>query len=111
MNYLYHPKENERVAEARDSFSGRPLTNSQFDEGILIGVIVEREILRNGAFKEKLTDYSHAFARTEQFDTARAETIIRDLFKARTRQVDEPDARRADGTRRKAHTCPAQARA
>jgi hypothetical protein len=86
MNYYYDPKENERVAEARESFSGRLLTNAQFDEAMALTGIIEREILKNGAFKEKLGDYSYAFARTEQFDAMKAETILRDLFKARTGQ-------------------------
>lgn len=84
MNYLYHPEEHERVAQARESFSGRLLTDAQFDEAISITGIIEREIRKNGAFKEKLADYSYAFSRTEHFDSAKAETIIRDLFKART---------------------------
>lgn len=83
MNHYYDPKENERVAHARDSFSGRLLTNAQFDEAIAITGIIEREITRSGTFKEKLGDYAHAFARTENFDALKAETILRDLFKAR----------------------------
>lgn len=84
MNYYFDQQENQRVAEARDSFSGRILTNAQFDEAIAITGIIEREIRKTGAFKEKLSDYAYAFARTERFDVAKAETILRDLFKART---------------------------
>ena len=86
MNYFYEPKEQERVLAARESFSGRLLTDAQFDEAMAVTGIVEREILKNGAFKEKLGDYAHAFARTENFDAVKAETILRDLFKARTGQ-------------------------
>lgn len=86
MNYLYDPKEQERVMKAREGFSGRLLTNAQFDEGMAITGILEREILTSGAYKEKLGDYAYAFARTENFDATRAETILRDLFKARTGQ-------------------------
>ncbi len=86
MNFLYDPKENERVALARDSFSGRLLTDAQFDEAMALTGIVEGEIRKSGAFKEKLGDYAYAFARTERFDAMKAETIIRDLFKARTGQ-------------------------
>ena len=32
MNNFYTPKENERVATARESFSGRLLTDRQFDD-------------------------------------------------------------------------------
>ena len=87
MNYFYEPKEQERVLEARESFSGRLLTNAQFDEAIAITGIVEREIKKSGSFKEKLGDYAYAFARTEQFDAMKAETVIRDLFKVRTGQT------------------------
>lgn len=86
MNYFYHPKEQERVAAARDSFSGRLLTDAQFDEAMAVTGIIEREIMTSGAFKEKLGDYAYAFARTEKFDVMKAETIIRDLFNERTGQ-------------------------
>jgi hypothetical protein len=86
MQHFYEPKEQERVAVARDSFSGRLLTDPQFDEAMAITGIIEREILKSGSFKEKLADYAYAFARTEKFDAAKAETILRDLFKARTGQ-------------------------
>ncbi|MCB1471017.1 MAG: hypothetical protein KDK08_28515 [Rhizobiaceae bacterium] len=71
---------------ARESFSGRLLTDAQFDEAMAVTGIIEREIQKNGAFKEKLGDYAYAFARTENFDALKAETILRDLFKARTGQ-------------------------
>lgn len=87
MNYFYDQKENERVANARESFSGRLLTDAQFDEAMAVTGIIEREIKRNGAFKEKLGDYAYAFARTEKFDVMKAETILRDLFKERTGQT------------------------
>lgn len=87
MNYFYNPSENERVAQARESFSGRLLTDSQFDEAMAITGIVEREIRKNGAFKDKLGDYAYAFARSEKFDAMKAETIIRDLFRDRTGQT------------------------
>ncbi len=84
MKYLFETKENERIAAARESFSGRLLTNSQFDEAIAITGIIEQEIQRSGAFKDKLGDYAYAFARSEKFDATKSETIIRDLFKERT---------------------------
>ncbi|MBN8520822.1 MAG: hypothetical protein J0L77_02850 [Alphaproteobacteria bacterium] len=73
----------ERLAAARESFSGRLLSDAQFKEAIAITGIIEREIHRSGTFKEKLSDYAYAFARTEKFDAAKAETIVRDLFKER----------------------------
>jgi hypothetical protein len=87
MEYMYEPKEMNRVLEARESFSGRLLSDAQFDEAMAITGIVEREIRKSGAFKEKLGDYAYAFSRTEKFDPLKAETILRDLFKARTGQT------------------------
>lgn len=72
------------LAAARESFSGRLLTGPQFEEAIAIPQIVEREIQKTGAFKDKLGDYAYAFARSERFDAMKAETIVRDLFKERT---------------------------
>ncbi|MEX0956369.1 MAG: hypothetical protein WDZ83_14310 [Rhizobiaceae bacterium] len=87
MNYQYDEKEQDRVMEARESFSGRLLTDAQFDEAMGITGIIEREIRKSGAFKDKLGDYAFAFSRTEKIDTARADGTLRDLFKARTGQT------------------------
>jgi hypothetical protein len=84
MTTIYPPHEVKQIAQARESFSGRLLTDSQFDEGIAITGIIEREIRKSGTFKEKLHDFSFAYARTERFDPVKAETILRDLFKERT---------------------------
>ncbi len=84
MNNLFDPKEQIGVAKGRESFSGRILNNRQYEDGIAITGIMEREIKANGKFKEKLSDFAVAFARTEKFDVMKAETIIRDLYKART---------------------------
>lgn len=77
----------ERLAAARESFSGRLLSDAQFKEAIAITGIIEREIHRSGTFKEKLADYAYAFARTEKFDAAKAETMVRDLYKERVGQT------------------------
>lgn len=82
----YDPKEVNAVAIARESFSGRYLTDSQFDEAMAITGIIEREITKSGAFKEKLGDYAYAMARTEKLDAMKAENTIRDLFKSRVGQ-------------------------
>lgn len=76
-----------RQQQARESFSGRLLTNTQFDEAVAITGVIEREIHRSGSFKDKLGDYAYAFARSERFDAMKAETIIRDLFKERYGQT------------------------
>ncbi|MFG1339971.1 hypothetical protein [Xanthobacter autotrophicus] len=86
MNDHSNANKKDRVPVARESFSGRLLTDRQFDEAIAITTIIEQEIRQSGTFKDKLGDYSYAFARTEKFDTVKAEAIIRDLFKERTGQ-------------------------
>lgn len=67
---------------ARESFSARTRTNPEYDEAAALVGILKREIERSGSFNEPLTDYSHAYARTKQFDAETGETILRDLFKA-----------------------------
>jgi len=81
MSLYFDKEEIGRFPEARNSFSGRALTDPQFEEVVAIVGIVKREIMKTGAFKEKLGDYAYALARTERFDVGRAETIIRDVFK------------------------------
>lgn len=76
-----------RRNEARASFTGKKLTASQFDESWAIAGVMEREISKSGSFREKLTDYSHAFSRSEKFDSLKGETIIRDIFKSRYGQT------------------------
>ena len=79
--------ETERIARARESFSGRLLTDAQFGEAMAIARIIHREIRKSGSFKDKLGDYANAFARTERFDAVKADTIIRDLFRERYGQT------------------------
>lgn len=87
MNTTPNTTKTNTMEQARESFSGRLLTNRQFDEAIGLTRIIEAEIHKTGAFKEKLGDYAHALARTERFDAVKAETILRDLFKERTGQT------------------------
>ena len=87
MSKYYDSKENQRIADARETFSGRLLTETQFSDAIAITNIIENEIYDSGTFKEKLADYAYAFARTEKFDVVKAETTLRDLFKERTGQT------------------------
>ena len=87
MNEHINDTEEKRLEKARESFSGRLLTDTQFDEAITITRIMEREIMKSGAFKDKLGDYAYAMARSEKIDATRAEVTIRDLFKARTGQT------------------------
>ena len=73
----------DRIGQARRSFTGKSLTDSQFAESWSLAGVMERSIRTSGSFHEKLTDYSHAFARAEKFDAMKGETIIRDIFRAR----------------------------
>ncbi len=75
-----------RIQAARTSYSGRTLTQNQFKEAWAIAGIVNREIHKTGSFREKLTDYAHAYARAERFDALRGETILRDIYTARYEQ-------------------------
>jgi hypothetical protein len=84
MNHIFEGAENQRIVQARESYSGRLLSNDQFDEAIAITGIVEKQIQKTGTFKDKLGDYANAFARSEKFNMIQAETILRDLFKIRT---------------------------
>lgn len=84
MNQTLDTKEKDRLAAARECFSAKLLTDPQFEEVLAIVGIIGREIRKTGAFKGKLGDYAYAFSRTEKMDVARAETIIRDVFKAYT---------------------------
>jgi hypothetical protein len=87
MNDQTQPKEKERLTAARESFSGRLLTNTQFEDvGAIVGIIA-RGIDATGAFKDQLGDYAYALARTQNFDPSRAETILRDVFKEMTGQT------------------------
>lgn len=79
--------ETERIAEARESFSGRLLNDTQFAEAIAITQIIEGEIHRTGTFKEALGDYAYTFGRRQRIDAPRAENVLRDLYKGRTGQT------------------------
>lgn len=87
MNDLFDPKENEKLFAARESYTGRGLTESQFEEAWSLTGVLARGIKKSGSFHEKLTDYAHAFSRTEKFDAMKGEVILRDLFKTRYGQT------------------------
>lgn len=76
-----------RIMDARNSYTGKSLTDSQFDESWALAEIMHRAIRKTGSFHEKLTDYGHAFARAEKFDEMKGKVIIRDQFKARYGQT------------------------
>ncbi|MEM9098683.1 MAG: hypothetical protein AAGC79_09175 [Pseudomonadota bacterium] len=72
----------DKLTAARESFSGKTMTDSQLREAVAIADILHVEIHRSGTFIEKLTDYAHAFARNERFDAMRAEKVLRDTYTA-----------------------------
>ncbi|MEO0624690.1 MAG: hypothetical protein AAFU49_12960 [Pseudomonadota bacterium] len=71
-----------RMQAARESFSGKTMTETQIRQCLGIAGILNAEIHRSGSFKESLVDYAHAFARNEKFDAQRAEVMIRDIYGA-----------------------------
>ena len=83
MNTIYEPIDTGMIAETRSTYSARLLTDPQFEEFVSICTILNREIRRSGSFIEKLGIYAFAVSLTEKgINSNRAETIIRDLFKA-----------------------------
>lgn len=85
MDIQYHPNEVERVQTARESYSGRPMSQPDFDEAMMITLVIERRIQATGRFAETLSEYSAAFAHTKKnMSVVNAEKTIRDLFKERT---------------------------
>lgn len=87
MSMKNESKEVEQSMAGRESFSGRPLSDAQFDNVKAITDILKRKIQRDGAFLDDLRDYAYAFARTEDIEPVRAESIIRDIFKAQNGQT------------------------
>ncbi|WP_299825290.1 hypothetical protein [uncultured Roseobacter sp.] len=70
----------DQLTAARESFSGKSMTETQLKQAVAIADIIHAEIQQSGSFIEQLTDYSHAFARSEKFDAMRGEKIIRDTY-------------------------------
>lgn len=82
MNTIYEPIDTGMIAECRDGFSTRLLTDPQFEEFVSICAILNREIHKSGSFIEKLENYAFTISRSEKgINAGKADTIIRDLFK------------------------------
>ncbi len=79
----------ERLVKFRQSTCAQWLSNSQFDETMAITGIIRRQILKTGKYEEKLSDYAHAFSRSEKCDPIEATKTIHFLFKARHGQSME----------------------
>ena len=75
------------LEEAKLSFTGKSLTQSQTEEAWADAGVVKREIHKSGKFRDKLTNYAIAYSHGEKFDALKGETIIRDIFKARYGQT------------------------
>ncbi len=75
------------LANARNSYIAKTLTEAQWDMAVDVASIINRQIQKTGSFREALTDYAHAFSRSEKFDAAKGEIIIRDVFAAQYGQT------------------------
>ena len=78
---------NDTLTAARETFSGKSMTETQLVQADAIATILHAEIHRSGSFRESLTDYAHAFARNQKFDALKAEAMIRDAYSARHGQT------------------------
>jgi len=83
MNEVVAQSDRDGIRKARESFTGQNLTESQTDIVAGLTGIIDRHIQKTGSFREPLTDYAHAFARSEKFDAMKGEMIIRDFYTAR----------------------------
>ena len=82
MNTIHEPIDTGAIAECRNGFSTRLLTDPQYEEFVSICTILNREIHKSGSFIEKLENYAFAISRSEKgINAGKADTIIRDLFK------------------------------
>lgn len=75
------------IQNVRNSYVAKTLTESQCDIAVDVASIINRQIQKTGSFREPLTDYAHAFARSEKFDAMKGELIIRDVFAAQYGQT------------------------
>ncbi len=83
MNDTLGTETQDKIRQARESFNGKGLTQAQFDIALGVAGIIDRHIHKSGTFREPLTDYAHAFSRTEKFDAMKGEVIVRDIYAAR----------------------------
>jgi hypothetical protein len=82
MTNLFDREPKAQTANVRESLVGKSLTEAQCDIAMGVAGIIDRHIHKTGSFREPLTDYAHAFARSEKFDAMKGETIIRDVYAA-----------------------------
>lgn len=84
MDIMYEPQEMERVANGRESYSGRLRTDNEFFELTVLGGICEREIHRSGSFKKVLNGCALLLSSADRMNYMDAESAVRDIFKERT---------------------------
>lgn len=82
MTDLVERESKVETVNVRESFVGKSLTEAQCDIAMGVAGIIDRHIQKTGSFREPLTDYAHAFARSEKFDAMKGETIIREVYAA-----------------------------
>lgn len=84
MEIVYEPKELERAANGRESYSGRLRTDNEYFELTVLGGVCEREINRSGSFKKVLHGCALMLSTAERMNYMQAESSIREIFKERT---------------------------
>jgi len=68
------------IQNLRDSYIAKTLTESQYAIAVGVANVINYHIQKTGSFRDALTDYAHAFARSEKFDAMKGEMIIRDVY-------------------------------
>jgi hypothetical protein len=72
---------------ALQSYSGRRLSGSEFEDVYAITGIIARDIERTGSFFEVRKGYAFAYSMGKKIDTEQAKDVIGDVFKARYGQT------------------------
>ena len=80
MTQKIEPRVTAQKQAVLNSYQGQALTDAQTDIAMNLANIINRHIHKTGSFREPLTDYAHAFARSEKFDAMKGETIIREVY-------------------------------
>ena len=72
---------NKPILNPRNSEVAKTLTEAQYVIAVGVANVINYHIQKTGSFRDALTDYAHAFARSEKFDAMKGEIIIRDVYK------------------------------
>ena len=76
-----------QLLSVQESYIAKTLTESQLDIAVNVASVISRHIQKTGSFREALTEYAHAFSRSEKFDAMKGEVIIREVFSAQYGQT------------------------